>query len=902
MRTLFAALALAAVPTLPAAQPREWKIYVITHTHADIGYTELIPEVERGWRQGIDQAVAAAAKGLKWTLEGSLLFDDYQRHRSPEKVRPLVRLIREGKIEVASLYTNIEQENTGPEELVRSTFFAGNRLKREFGIECKTAMLSDITGLTWGLPRALAGSGTRYLVFGPGTYKELFGQSTLPHLFYYASQDGSKVLTQLRTGKYRHYSAAGIFLNPDAMEKGIPDLLKYYEEMGDRYPYDALMLQVAFDNKNPQIAIADNIRLWNSKHRTPSVHMATPAEFFEYVEKKYGPKIPVLSGDLTSAWTDDPGIYAQATGMKRRAANEVLSAEIFSALDQMIGTDRPYPKDAIEQIYKDLLIYSDHTYGLSSWGWEHGPLTASLGRLFSPVWDPYKESWENKKEYAYRAASVAGELLGDALESLASKIPADDRSLVVFNPLSWPRTDVVRLLSRGVKAGARGYDLIDAVTGEKTPYQALGEGGDPRYDTIVFVAKDVPALGYKVYRMAASSSRKSAESARGPAHAIENEFYRVEVDPATGAVSSIFDRQLRRELVDRRGTDKVNQYLYYSVTGAHEEIYHDRQSATHQGRVWTKDLKISAYTPLSARITLIENGPAIKTLRAESVMDHTPAPATLIQDVTLYPGVKRIDFVNRLHKSETLAKEEVYFAFPFDVPGFEINCELPGAVFRPGKDQLSGSFTGFSGIQHWADASNRDFGVTVATREVPAIEFGEIRTNEWSMAYTPSRSAFYFYVMNNKENTNGAQWQGSESWRLGFLELHFSVTSHAGGWRDGNATQFGWAHNAPLASRFVGGAQTGTLPPAKASFSEGLPRNVILQSLKQAEDGKGYVARFYETEGRAADVAWSGLPGRIAQARLSNLVETPGEAVKVDGIRVRFTIGPWQLLTLRLYR
>ena len=883
---------------------RDWKIYVITHTHADIGYTGLIPEVERVWCQGMDQAIIAAGKGLKWTLEGSLLFDVYRRHRTPEKVAQLVQLIKEGKIEIASLYTNIEQENTAPEELVRSTFFANERLRRDYGIESKTAMLSDITGITWGLPRALAGSGTRYLLYGPGTYKELLGESTLPHLFYYASQDGSKVLMQLRTGKYRHYSSANIFLDPNNMEKNVPELLKYYEGMGEKYPYDAVMLQVAFDNANPQVALADNIRLWNSKHASPVVHMATPSEFFRYIEEKYRAKIPTFSGDITSAWTDDPGIYAQATGMKRQAADAILSAEKFAVLDSMTGTDRPYPKDDIERVYKDLLVYSDHTYGLSTWGWEHGPLQQSRGLLFSPVWDQYKESWENKKEFAYRAASNANRLLGDALEALATKIPTEGRSIAVFNSLSWPRTDAVRLLDRGVKLGRRAYEIVDGVTGEKVAYQALSEGGDPRYDTIVFVAKDVPALGYKVYKVvpAAAAPRAPESGVKLAGNVIENEFYKVEMDPATGAVSSILDKQLRRELVDRHGTDKVNQYIYHSLTGGDEAIYQEQQGTMDQGRVWTKDFKIATYTPLAAHVEPGENGPAMKSLRAEIRMDQGPAPTEITQEVILYPGVKRIDFINRLHKASTLAKEEGYYAFPFDVPDFEMNCELPGAVFRPGKDQLSGSFTGFSGIEHWADVSNGDFGIAVATREIPAIEFGEIRTHEWSTEYSPSRSAFYFFLMNNTENTNGAQWQGSESWRLGFLELHFAVTSHAKGWREGNSTGFGWEHNSPLMARYIGGPQTGTLPAARASFSEGLPKNVMLQSLKQAEDGKGYVARFYETEGRATEVVWSGLPGRVSQARLTNLVESGSGVARVEDNKVRFGIGPWQLVTVRMVR
>lgn len=922
----FCALAL---PLTAADQKwsRDWKIYVVSHTHADIGYTDLIPEVERVWCQGMDQAIAAADKGLKWTLEGSLLFDTYRQHRSPEKVAQLVRLIKEGKIEIASLYTNIEQENAAPEELVRSTFYANDTLRREFGIESKTAILSDITGITWGLPRALAGSGTRYLLFGPGRYKEMLDESTLPQLNYYKSQDGSRVLMLIRTGKYQSYGSARMFLDPAAMETGVPELLQYYEGLGDKYPYDAILLQLASDNINPRLNLVENIQTWNTKHPNPHVSMATPSEFFQYIEGKYGPKIPEVSGDITSAWTDDPGIYPQATGMKRQAASDVLSAEKFASIDQMVGSDRPYPKEAIERTYKDLLIYTDHTYGLSTWGWEDGPLLESLGRLYSPAWDTYKESWEEKKEFAYEAGRLSGGLLGDSVEALAAEIPTEGRSIVVFNPLSWPRTDVVRILHRALKAErssnafpmasetpktgdsrrasiSNPYEIIDDSTGEKVPYQPLvgDRGGDVRYDTIVFVAKDVPALGYKTYRVVPVSAPPQfpENSVKLHGNVIENEFYRVELSPPTGAVSSILDKELGRELVDQSGADRVNQYLYYSLTGDHEVIYQDDHTNTHLGRIWTKQYNIAIYSPLAANITPGQDGPAMKSLRAEIHMDNGPAPTDIMQEVFLYPGIKRIDFINRLHKAPTLTKEEVYYAFPFNVKNFEIHCELPGAVLRPYTDQLSGSFTGFSGIQNWADASNADYGVAVATREVPAIEFSEIRTNEWTTEYKPTRSAFYFYVMNNKENTNGAQWQGSEWWRMGFLDLHFAITSHAKGSQEGNVTEFGWEHNTPLIARYIGNPQAGKLPAKQASFCEGLPKNVILQSLKQAEDGQGYVARFYETEGRATEVTWSGLPMKARQAQRTDLVERPTDRVKIEGDKMTFSMGPWQLVTIRL--
>jgi hypothetical protein len=914
---LCAALAVGAAAQPPAKKwSRDWKIYIITHTHADIGYTDLIPEVERVWAQGMDMAVAASEKGLKWTLEGSLLFDAYARHRKPEKVRQLVDLVRKGSIEIASLYTNIEQENAGPEELIRASYYANETLRRQYGIEAKTAMLSDITGLTWGLPRALSGTGTRYLLFGPGAYKELLGESKLPHLFWFKSPDGSRVLTQMRSGKYRDYTQAKIFLRAADMQKGVEDLLTYYEAMGADYPYDAILLQMAFDNVNPQVELVDNINAWNRAHSSPRVYMATPSEFFEYVEKKYAAKIPEISGDITSAWTDDPGIFAQATGMKRKAASEILSAEKFAAIDELAGTDRPYPRAEINKTYSDMLVYTDHTYGMDNWYWEHVVMQQSKGVLHHPVLDYYKESWEDKKEYAYSAARASDQLLGNSVAGLAAKIPVEERTIVVFNPLSWARTDSVRVLHRALKIGRANvyYDLVDNTTGERVPYQAVM--GDRLQETVTFVAKNVPPLGYKTYRLETVEKKPvfAATSVSVAGNVIENEFYRVEMDPVSGGVSSIHDKELKRELVDRKAVEKVNQYLYYSLTGNHEALYQDNHPRTHLGRVPTSWYSIGIYSPLVAKVEVGQDGPAAKSLIADIRLDYGPAPSHITQEVILYPGIKRIDFVNRIHKKATLAKEEVYYAFPFDVPNFEIHCELPGAVFQPYKDQLSGSFTGFSGIQHWAGASNKDFGVAVATREVPAIEFGEIRTNEWDMQYQPKRPTFFFYIMNNKENTNGAFWQGSEDWRLGFFEVNFAVTSHKGGWREGKTTHFGWEHNTPLVARVLASKaestvpgkmanftakQTGLLPPKQASYSQGLPDHVILQALKMAEDGNGFVARFYETEGKAADIAWMG-PVKASGAQLCDMVERPTAPARVAQGRVEFRIEPWQVITIRV--
>ena len=303
------------------------RIYLVPHTHADIGYTDFAAEVERTWCRGIDRAVEACRRGMKWTLEQAVLVEAYRRARSPDKVAELVALIQEGSIELAGLYANLEVENAGHEELVGSTFYANNELRRSYGIEARVAMMCDMTGVTWGLPRVLANSGIDYLLFAPGEYKGLMEFTTLPHLFYWLSPDGSRVLVLLRGGIYSSYTGGNAFLNPDRVEERVRSILDFYQNLGEAYPYDAILLQVAGDNHGPQPKLLDHVESWNQTHADIEVRIAVASEFFAYIEKKYPERIPSFSGDLTTAWTDDPGVYAKATGLKRIACERIVAAE-----------------------------------------------------------------------------------------------------------------------------------------------------------------------------------------------------------------------------------------------------------------------------------------------------------------------------------------------------------------------------------------------------------------------------------------------------------------------------------------------------------------------------------------------------------------------------------------------
>jgi len=148
-------------------------LYLIHHSHVDIGYTHVQTEVEQIQWKHLEQSIALARQTqdyppgspFKWNVEVMWAVDSYLKNASSEKQEYLLEAIRKGWIELDALYGN---ELTGlcrPEELLR-LMDAGRRISRKCNVPLEAAMITDIPGYTWGLVPALARSGVKYLSIG----------------------------------------------------------------------------------------------------------------------------------------------------------------------------------------------------------------------------------------------------------------------------------------------------------------------------------------------------------------------------------------------------------------------------------------------------------------------------------------------------------------------------------------------------------------------------------------------------------------------------------------------------------------------------------------------------------------------------------------------------------------
>ena len=88
---------------------------------------------------------------------------------------------------------------------------------------------------------------------------------------------------------------------------------------------------------------------------------------------------------------------------------------------------------------------------------------------------------------------------------------------------------------------------------------ARGQFDPPQRFDLVFLARDVPALGYRTYRIEAGRSASNSSGIEVGKHSLENCFFRIALDPRTGAVRSLYDKELGRELVDPDAPHRFNQ-------------------------------------------------------------------------------------------------------------------------------------------------------------------------------------------------------------------------------------------------------------------------------------------------------------------------------------------------------
>ncbi len=832
---------------------RQWRIFVAPSAHTDVGYTDLQANCAERHNQNTDAALRLLAEfpDFRWNLEVAWQAENYLQTRSPQQVADFVRYAKEGRLGVQALYCNILTGLCSPEEACRLTSFAYG-LKRQYGIPYRSAMISDVPTQEATLPTLLAGAGIRYLSSGINnerafTFTPLQGRSPC----WWEGPDGSRVLMLYMPG-YAHASGWGLDSSLAVARPRILGALAALEGRAD-YPYDAVFLHGAVSDNCPLNAkLAAVAQEWNQRYEFPRIVLCHNADFFEYIEKQYGERLPVVRGSAGTYWEDGAGSSARETTLCRNAHEAVANGEQFLALTARLDPAAPTDAAAIGKVWRDCMLYDEHTWGAHC-------------SVSQPESEFTKAQWQIKAQFAVDAAAGAAQVLEQGSRALAAQVRATGPALVVLNPSSWPRTDVVQV------SLPAGMAVADA---------AVPSYRSPQGDTFLLV-KDVPACGYRVLGLAASPVVPAAfEPAAG--NVIESRFYRVEFAPDSGAIVSIRDKELNRELVDAQAPYRLNQYVY--VAGGE-----GTRIVTNPGSP-EPVLKIGTSGKATLR-RLVRPGLG-EMMQVEATGPFAPK---IVTTVCVWDEIKRLDIDNQLTKELTYAKEGVYFAFPFAAAAPTIHYEVPAGIVNANTDMLPGACLDWFTVQHFVDVSAADVAITWATPDAPLVCFQDVNRGRWQTELPMVNGHLYAYVMNNYWHTNYLAGQGGES------RFRFAISS-----RERSdlvaAARFGWGASTPLqAVSVLQPNPAAPLDDAAASLVALGEPNVIVIGVKQAEAGQALVVRLWEVSGQAT-TAHLTLDRRlpVTRATACSLVEEELAPLTVTDRTIAVPLRAHGLATVRL--
>ncbi len=786
--------------TLTLKPVRKWVVYLLPHSHIDIGYTHVQAEVERAQWKYLEMAMEASKRSanypagarFKWNVEVLWAVDSYLRQASPEKQQQFIDAVKAGWIGLEALYGN---ELTGlcrPEELLRLTSFA-QKLSQRCGVPIESAMITDVPGYTWGVVPAFAHSGVKYFSMGPN------GGDRIGHTiaawgdkpFWWIGPSGrDKLLVWMTgTGYYQVYQSA---------EK----LMSYLAGLeAKNYPYDFVQVRHCLgDNGAPDVNFADKVKAWNETHAYPKLVIATADEMFRAFEQRYGDKIPKVSGDFTPYWEDGAASSARETALNRGAAERLVQAETLWAL----LAPKKFPTDEFSAAWRNVMLYDEHTWGAHN----------SISQPDAPF---AKSQWAVKQAFAVDAHKQSQALLQRAIDSRC--VPgAVIESIDVFNTTSWTRTDVVSVPKDWALPG----DMVRGPRGEPVYSQRLTSG------EFVFLAKDVPAFGAKRFSIS-SGAAFSPGSAKANGVALTTSTIAVQLDKESGAIASLRSSVIGKDLVDTKADVGLNTYFY--LLGA------DLENLQHNG---------------PTTISVKEKGPLIASLLVQS---DAPGCRKLTREVRVIEGMERVDIINTVDKVAIRAKEGVHFGFAFNVPEGELRTDMAWSVVRPEADQIPGACKNWMSVQRWVDVANDDFGVTWATPDAPLVEIGDITANILGSANNPKlwrnrvdrTQHIYSWAMNNHWHTNyRAEQDGPTTFR-------YSIQPHAK-FRSDEATRFGASLTQPLIAIAAQGVEAYAAARLRIDA-----RGVTVSAFKPSDDGKALIVRLFGASGKPERVGlnWS---------------------------------------------
>ena len=820
-------------------------LHVISHTHWDREWYLTYQQFRMRLVDLIDHVLDILDTDPEFKhfhLDGqTIVLEDYLQIR-PQNERRLRKYVEDGRLLIGPWYQLNDESLVSGESTVRSLLI-GHRIAADFGAVMKIGYLPDQFGNISQMPQIFREFGIDNCIFGRGL--QLVDDEKME--LYWQSPDGSEVISSLMAYWYN---------NAQRFPADIDEATEYtkaiVERMAPKAATDQLLLMNGVDHLEAQEGLPYILKRVNERLEGDKLIHSTMPAYIEAVKRYVADhKIELrhVKGELREdrggsvlAGTLSSRMYLKQANCESEIWLEKY-AEPSSAFAWMTGKE--YPSDFLTYAWK--LLMQNH------------PHDSICGCSIDQVHD------EMMPRFA-QVQQVAQELTNRSLEWVAGGIKTEGDSLVVFNPLSWSRTDrLTAEIEFPLGEPVRGRPTVDESRdvaaielrdpeGNLVPYKLLNReilgkqvlspielplAVMVRRFTIEFVAEDVPACGYKTYLINPAPKVPEFEGKLTADMLFLRDLCALE-DGGDVGDEYCYAKPIQDRLVEALGSSLNIEVIDHSPT--------------------------SATVRLTAMLRLPEGADGAG--RSEATVE---CPVTCC--LTITAKSPRVDVVTEIENKARDHRLRVVFpsGIETDVAHAEGHFDVITRPIRPPKE-WEGASTFFP-QRSWVDLNDGQRGLTIINKGLPEYEVydDEARTIALTLLRCVGR------LSGGGDTPTAIRTPGAQC--LGKHRFEYAILPHKGTWQEARVWQQAHQHNVPMLAVQTG-EHDGELPPEQ-SFVDISPPELIVTAIKKVEDRDALLVRFFNITDENIHEAKVKVQKAIS-ARTVNLNEEPHNDLVMD--------------------
>ena len=791
--------------------------------------------------------------------QSSALFYSWIEERYPALFDEVKRRIREGRWEVVGgSWVEFDCNIPSGESIVRQLVYGKRYFRDRLGIDVEVGWLPDSFGLCWTLPQLMRKSGFRYFL----TQKLRWNDAVcFPHnVFRWTSPDGSQILVYQTTGSLNE--------TLDSIERFITQL----ELLKNRHSLcEALILFGAGDHGGgPTEGDLESALSWGDLENAPEIEFCLAHEFFKQLSSLKGcERFPIVDDELYLQF--HRGTYTTQARTKlynRRCETSLEDAEKASTIASMYGFK--YPKMRLEALWKKMLFNQFHDIICGS----------SIEAVYDEAERCYKEILKD-----------AEIVLKGALKTMTSQVDTQGGPYVlVFNTLSWDRDGIVKV------EAADG--LWEAVNDEGVGTQCQRDGGE-----VFFIARGVPSLGYKRFRLVEARGDTSIDigvTETKDRIILENRYLRVSLDIGTGLVTAVYDNVNDRDLLtpgecitlqvfeDKpfEGRKAVEAGLDAAMFDAWEIFaYQQPEGVKFKELVEAESVRVIDKGPVRASVESIyrysQDGRPDSVFKVRTFLLSESPMLFVTVEVDWHTHHRMVKLVFPLNLNCDRAIYEIPYGF--------IERKNPLTSVATLKDRAKWEVPG----QKWVDCPDKSgkYGVSI----INDCKYGfdqASRVMRITLLRSPSHPPLYQETLNP-----GAWLKERNPTDQGLHTAQIAVYPHGGDWRSGLTVRKSYEFNHPLRS-LVEPDHPGSLKGSH-SFIKTHPENILVTVIKEAEDRDGTVLRLCEAHGLGVEATLR-FDRELERASEVNLLEENQREFKTVRSVLTIPLSPCEIKTLKI--